>query len=302
MPERLVRGLPLGGAGDGLGAVDEGAGEVGQALVAVAGLVAQQGERLVDVDAQPLGELALGLLDDDPAVQRGLQLLVEGIAAAHAALVQQADGGHVGQRLADVDAVGVEGAGGGAEEVERADDLVAQPHRQGLHGAEAGLPGGGGEPGPALVGAQVGGCHGLAGPEAVQAGSLVALQLEQLEQPGGLAGGGHHAQFPARVGQQQPGGGNVQQLDAAAGQHMQEVDDVEIGDHGVGQLDESLRQQLSVHLLTLSTKSARPAARARDGEPRTSPSASRLVHSGDRSGSGNSRRRRATMSRATSAS
>src|SRR3984893_2855593 len=103
------------GAGDGLGAVDESSGEVGQALVAVAGLVPQQRERLVDVDAQPLGEFALGLLDDDPAVQRGLQLLVEGIAAAHAALVQQADGGHVGQRLANTDAVRVEGTGSGAE-------------------------------------------------------------------------------------------------------------------------------------------------------------------------------------------
>jgi hypothetical protein len=144
-------------------------------------------------------------------------LLVERVAAAHAALVQQADGGHVGQRLANVDAIRVEGAGTGAEKVERADDLVAQPHRQGLHGGEAGLSGNGGEPGPALLSTQVGGRHGVAGPEAVQAGSLVTLQLEHLKHPGGLAGGGHHAKLPARVGQQQPGGGNVQQLDTAAG-------------------------------------------------------------------------------------
>ena len=264
------------GAGDGLGAVDESSGEVGQALVAVAGLVPQQRERLVDVDAQPLGEFALGLLDDDPAVQRGLQLLVEGIAVAHAALMQQADGGHVGQRLANLDAVCVEGTWGGAEKVERADDLVAQPHRQGLHGGEAGLSGGGGELGPALVSTQVGGCDGVPGAEAVQAGPLVALQLEQLKQPGGLAGGGHHTQFSARIGQQQPGGGNVQQLGAAGGQHVQEVDDVEVGDHGVGKLDKGLRQQLSVHLLTLSTKSARSGA-DRNGVPQTSASASRLV-------------------------
>ena len=159
----------------------------------------------------------------------------------------------------------------------------------------------GGELGPALVGAQVGARHGLAGPEAVQAGSLVALQLEQLEQPGGLAGGGHHAQFPARVGQQQPGGGDVEQLDAAAGQHVQEVDDVEIGDHGVGKLDKGLRQQLSVHPLTLSTKSARPAARTA-AACRRRRRVPHVLSPRGRSGSGNSRRRRATMSRATSAS
>ena len=51
----------------------------------------------------------------------------------------------------------------GAEQVQRADDLVAQPHRQGLHGGEPGLLGGGGEPGPALrFGGQVGGGDGRA--------------------------------------------------------------------------------------------------------------------------------------------
>ena len=135
----------------------------------------------------------------------------------------------------------------GAEQVQRADDLLTQPHRQGLHGSEPGLPGGGREPRPARrLGGQVGGGNGP-GPEAVQARALVVLQLEQLEQPGGLAGRGHHAQLTARVSQQQPGGGDVQQLHAAVGQHVQEVDHVEVGDHGVGQLDERLRQQLSVH-------------------------------------------------------
>jgi hypothetical protein len=88
---------------------------------------------------------------------------------------------------------------------------------------------------------------GRPSPEAVQAGTLVVLQLEQLQQPGGLAGGGDHAKLPARVSQQQPGGGDVEQLHAAVGQHVQEVDHVEAGDHGVGQLNECFRQQLSVH-------------------------------------------------------
>ena len=143
---------------------------------------------------------------------------------------------------------GGEGPCIGAEQVQRADDLLAQPHRQGLHGGEPGLPGGGREPRPALRrGGQVRGGDGLAGPVAVQAGTLIVLQLEQLKQPGGFAGGSHHAQLTARISQQQPGGGDVQQLHAAVGQHVQEVDHVEAGDHGVGQLDERLRQQLSVH-------------------------------------------------------
>ena len=126
-------------------------------------LVAQDAERLVHVQAEAFGELALGLLDDDPAVQRGLQLLIHGVAVAHAALVHQADGGHVSQRLADAYVRGVEGTRDGAEQVQRADDLVAQPHRQGLHGGQPGLLGGGGEPGPALrIGGQVGGGDGPA--------------------------------------------------------------------------------------------------------------------------------------------
>ena len=45
-------------------------------------VVAQHDERLAHVEAEALGQLALGLLDDDPAVQRRLQLLVERVAAA----------------------------------------------------------------------------------------------------------------------------------------------------------------------------------------------------------------------------
>jgi hypothetical protein len=55
---------------DDLRAVDEGTGQVGQAEVSGAGAVAQHGECLVHIEAEALGELALGLFDDDPVVQR----------------------------------------------------------------------------------------------------------------------------------------------------------------------------------------------------------------------------------------
>jgi hypothetical protein len=52
------------------------------------------------VQLKPLGQDAFGLLDQDPAGQRVLQLFGEGVAVADRALLQQSDGGHVGQRLA----------------------------------------------------------------------------------------------------------------------------------------------------------------------------------------------------------
>jgi hypothetical protein len=212
-----------------------------------AGVVAQHDERLAHVKAEALGQLALGLLDDDPAVQRRLQLLVERVAAAYAALVQQADGGHVGQRLTDPHILGVEAAGGLAEEVEGADDLVPQSHRERLHGGDPRQPRGYRELRPAFVGAEVGRCDRQAGPEAVQARALVAFQLEQLQQPRRLARGGDHAQLAARVRKQQADSRDVQQPGATVRQQVQEVNDVEVGDHRVRQLNERLGRQLPVH-------------------------------------------------------
>jgi hypothetical protein len=45
-------------------AVDERPGQVGQAAVAGPGAVAEQGEGLVHIHPEALGELALGLFDD----------------------------------------------------------------------------------------------------------------------------------------------------------------------------------------------------------------------------------------------
>ena len=52
-------------------------------------------------DLEAFGQDALGLFDQDAAVQRGLQLFGDDVAAMDGALLQQADGGHVGQGLAD---------------------------------------------------------------------------------------------------------------------------------------------------------------------------------------------------------
>jgi hypothetical protein len=47
---------------------------------------------VVDVGAEAFGDDALGLFDEDPAVERGLQLLGEDVPAADRAMLQQANG------------------------------------------------------------------------------------------------------------------------------------------------------------------------------------------------------------------
>lgn len=53
---------------------------------------------------------------------------------------------------------------------------------------------------------------------------------------------------PTGVGEQHPGGGGGQEPDAAVGEYVQEVDDVEVSDHGVRQVHESAGKQFGVHL------------------------------------------------------
>lgn len=65
---RPLRRPAYGRARESFRAVDKGLGQVGQAKVAVPGVVTQQVESMVHVQAEALGELALGLLDDDPLV------------------------------------------------------------------------------------------------------------------------------------------------------------------------------------------------------------------------------------------
>jgi len=147
----------------------------------------------------------------------GLELLGDGFAAAHVALVQQPDGGHVGQGLADAQVRRVERAGFGAEQVQRADGLIPQPHRQRLDRREPGLDGGLGEPGPPrgragqVSGGDGGGRCGSTpgrGP-----GSFCKLETAPAS-PASLAGGRRQTQFAARVGQHDPGRGRGQQGDA----------------------------------------------------------------------------------------
>ena len=135
-------------------------------------------------------------------------------------------------------------AGFAAEQVEGADDLGAQPHRHGIGGSEPGFEGDGGEAGPAAVGGgEVLVDDGFAAAIAVQARSFLRLQLEQLDDPHRLAGRRHHPQLAVGGDEHDPGGGDVEDLDATIRQRGQQVDDVEVVDEVVGQLDEGAGEQ-----------------------------------------------------------
>ena len=91
-----------------------------------AGVAAQAVERGGHGELSVLGEDAFGLLDDDAAVECGLELFGDDLSVADGAFLQDADGGDVGQGLAEAE-VGVgERAGAGVEQVDPADGLSAQ--------------------------------------------------------------------------------------------------------------------------------------------------------------------------------
>ena len=67
---------------------------------------------------------------------------------------------------------------------------------------------------------------------------------KSLQQPRGLVGVGDDLEVAALVVEHQPGGVCVDQFDAALGQCLQELDDVELLHEGVRELDENLREAL----------------------------------------------------------
>jgi hypothetical protein len=208
----------------------------------------QPHERLVDADTLSLRDGALGLLDDDPAVQRSLQLLGQDRPASHGAFLQEPDGGHVREGLGDVDVGRVPAGGVVTEHADSADDLVPQPERERVHRQVPRFGRTGRELWPAVLGVTQGGVHDrLAVPERVQAGPFVHLDLEQLESPDVLVGARHELQVPALVRQQDPDVRVADQLGRAVRDHDEELDHVEVVDQGIGQLDEHVGKTLCRH-------------------------------------------------------
>ena len=76
---------------------------------------------------------------------------------------------------------------------------------------------------------------------ALHAGSLVGLQLEELQLAGLLGGGGQQAQLVEWVGEQKAGGGDVEQLGTTFGEFGQQVHDVEVLEKGVDEGDDRVQ-------------------------------------------------------------
>ena len=114
-----------------------------------------------------------------------------------------------------------------------------------VDGAEARAEGHRREARPArLLARHVRGRHLRAGEEAVEAGTLGVLDLEQLDHLRRLGRRGHQPQGAARVGEQYAGRRRVEQLHAALRDAHQQLDDVEVVDQVVGQLDEGASEPL----------------------------------------------------------
>ena len=70
------------------------------------------------------------------------------------------------------------------------------------------------------------------------------LDLEQLDHLGALVGGGHQLQAVVLVREQQTGRACLDEVGRVRGQHLEELDQVEVVHQGVGHLDEHLGQPL----------------------------------------------------------
>jgi len=119
------------------------------------------------------------------------------------------------------------------------------PQRKRRDGPESGLERERGEQRPAhAVGVEITADDGRTGTDALQARSLVVLQLEDLEQPGFLTRGRDDGEVAMLVVEQQPRGRDVQQADTRRGQPVEQVDDVVVFDEAVGEHHERVGQFL----------------------------------------------------------
>jgi hypothetical protein len=180
---------------------------------------------------------APGLLDQDPATQGGLQLLGEEADIVEGPMLEDRDRRGVGERLGNEHVLRIEGSGIGTEEIERPDDLLAETDRQGMNRAIAGVQRDRDESWPAAEAPRkVLVDHGLAGAEAVQAGSFPGLKLKQFNDSQLVGRRRQDPQGAVGCGEEQPGGRGVEELDAAFNQRLGHVDDVEVVHKGVRQL------------------------------------------------------------------
>src|SRR3954451_14725135 len=81
----------------------DGVGQIREAIVVVASMVAEHVERGPHVEPEPFAHHALRLLYHDPAVQRVGQLVVDNLRFLSGAMLKDRDSGYIGEGLGQVD-------------------------------------------------------------------------------------------------------------------------------------------------------------------------------------------------------
>ena len=100
------------------------------------GVLTQLGVRIIHSHAASLGEDALCLFDYHSAVESILQLLDDKLPVGNGAACYHDDTGHMSERLTQLKVFVIESSDIHTEEPERAEYVVAQPHRYRMDGCE----------------------------------------------------------------------------------------------------------------------------------------------------------------------
>ena len=226
--------------------------DVGEPEIVIPRVRSQPAERLIHVTARRLADVPFRLLDDDSAVERIAQLVIQESRVERCSVLENRDCRDICQSLYNDDVVGIEQALLGAKEVECADCPAPKAHRKAVHRAKPMGDGPGGESRPSSVGNFQ--CLIDNRPsvlEAVDARALVGLNLEQFEHAHRLTGGRNELQFASGRRKHDPSGVNVDRLDAPIAQYCQQVNDVEVVDKVVCELNKGRNEEsFSGHLST----------------------------------------------------
>jgi hypothetical protein len=201
------------------GAVDDLVGQDGQAHLVAAGVATQDRERLVDGDAASLSEHALGLFDDEPTVERPLQLLGECLGLPSATFAQERDRRDPRQGLGEPGVGVVVVTDRLVVELERSEHLGVVAERPRVHRPEPEASGLGSEGDPVgRRGVQIGAGHRASGARGVVARPFVAQRLEECGYALPRGRRRHRVEVAMLVGEPNDRGGGAQQLHAGVGE------------------------------------------------------------------------------------
>lgn len=223
-------------------------GNVGEMKIVIASEASQPLKRSIHIDVRCLADFALGLFDRDPAVERLAELQIELLRIDRDPMLNDRNGGDVGQALDGRDPCRVEGALIGTEQVEGTDGETTEAEGKRMHGPKPGSDRLGGEARPPRTcGRKVDVDDRLSRGEALEARSLICLKLVQLKHSHRLRRRGNHLENSAGGGKHHPGGCDVEHLDTANRQVAQEIDNIEVLDQIVGQFDQGPDQEILVY-------------------------------------------------------